>query len=113
MRSKPRSTSAGAGSRWPVWISTPAIASSSAPTTSKTTRRMTDPRIGRFVYHSTRDDPLLAVRRAMSSIADLNLIRVFDFYLAVMLLLGIVRRYEQYRAIGAIVLAVPGRWPKL
>src|SRR5262249_32454587 len=30
-----------------------------------------------------------------------------------MFLLGTVRRFEQYRAIGGIVVAAPGRWPRL
>lgn len=49
----------------------------------------------------------------MTHAGGLNLIRVFDFYLAVMLLFSVLRRYEQYRAIGAIVVSAPARWPKL
>jgi hypothetical protein len=44
---------------------------------------------------------------------DLNLIHLFNFYLALMLLVGLYRRTAQYRAIGGLVLAVPGRWPRL
>jgi hypothetical protein len=42
-----------------------------------------------------------------------NLIRLFDFYLAAMFLVGTLRRLEQYRTIGGIVVSAPGRWPKL
>ncbi len=42
-----------------------------------------------------------------------NLIRVFDFYLAAMFLLGTVRRFEQYRTVAAMMMAAPGRWPNL
>jgi hypothetical protein len=38
---------------------------------------------------------------------------LFGFYLAAMFVLSLYRRIEQYRAIGGIVLAVPGRWPRL
>jgi hypothetical protein len=44
---------------------------------------------------------------------ELNLIHLFDFYLASMFLLGTLRRFEQYRAIGGILVAAPGRWPRL
>jgi hypothetical protein len=44
---------------------------------------------------------------------DLDLIRFFDFYLAVMFLLSTYRRLEQYRAVAGLALSVPGRWPKL
>ncbi len=42
-----------------------------------------------------------------------NLIRLFDFYLAAMFLLGSWRRFEQYRTIAGILFAAPGRWPNL
>jgi hypothetical protein len=42
-----------------------------------------------------------------------NLIHLFDFYLAAMFLLGSVRRFGQYRTIGAIMVSAPGRWPNL
>lgn len=44
---------------------------------------------------------------------DVNLIRLFDFYLAAMFLLGTVRRLEQYRTVGSMMLSAPGRWPAL
>lgn len=44
---------------------------------------------------------------------QINLIRLFDFYLAAMFLLSTMRRLEQYRSIGAIIVSAPGRWPKL
>jgi len=45
--------------------------------------------------------------------ADLNLIHLFEFYLAAMFFLSTLRRLEQYRAIVAILFAAPGRWPNL
>lgn len=45
--------------------------------------------------------------------ASANLIRVFDFYLAAMLLLGLMRRWAVYRDTLLILVAVRGRWPKL
>lgn len=42
-----------------------------------------------------------------------NLIRLFDFYLAAMFLLGSVRRFGQYQTMGAIVVSAPARWPNL
>ncbi len=44
---------------------------------------------------------------------ELNLIHVFDFYLASMFFLSTLRRFEQYRAVAAILFAAPGRWPRL
>lgn len=44
---------------------------------------------------------------------DLNLIRLFDFYLALMFLISTVLRVQQYRAILDLVRKVPGRWPRL
>jgi hypothetical protein len=49
----------------------------------------------------------------MNGSSTLNLIHLFDFYLAVMFLASLYRRMSQYRAIGGLVLAVPGRWPRL
>lgn len=49
----------------------------------------------------------------MNGVRHLNLIHLFDFYLALMFLISLYRRTSQYRAIGGLVLAVPGRWPKL
>jgi hypothetical protein len=43
----------------------------------------------------------------------LNLIRVFDFYLAVMFLFSLLRRWRMYRDAVLIVVAVRGRWPRL
>jgi hypothetical protein len=44
---------------------------------------------------------------------NLNLIHLFDFYLAVAFLVSTSLRVSQYRAIIALVRAVPGRWPRL
>ena len=49
----------------------------------------------------------------MSQLKDVNLINLFGFYLAAMFLLGTMRRFGQYRAIGGILVAAPGRWPRL
>ena len=45
--------------------------------------------------------------------APLNLIRVFDFYLALMFLISLVRRREVYWNAIRILFAVRGRWPRL
>lgn len=45
--------------------------------------------------------------------APLNLIRVFDFYLALMALISLVRRWDVYWNALYILVAVRGRWPKL
>jgi hypothetical protein len=44
---------------------------------------------------------------------DLNLIHLFDFYLALAFLVGTVVRIRQYEAVVRLVRAVPGRWPRL
>lgn len=44
---------------------------------------------------------------------DVNLLHLFGFYLALMFLVGLYRRTAQYRAIGGLVVAGPGRWPRL
>jgi hypothetical protein len=44
---------------------------------------------------------------------DLNLIRLFTFYLAVMFLLGTMRRYQQYHTIGSLAIGMPNRWPRV
>lgn len=44
---------------------------------------------------------------------DLNLIHLFDFYLAVTFLLSTTLRVRQYRNILALVRAARGRWPRL
>jgi hypothetical protein len=49
----------------------------------------------------------------MSGFRNLNLIHLFDFYLMLAFLAGTVRRLEQYQSIGRLVLAGPGRWPRL
>ncbi|MBX9626663.1 MAG: hypothetical protein K2X82_22870 [Gemmataceae bacterium] len=42
-----------------------------------------------------------------------NLIRVFDFYLALMVVISLVRRWEVYADAVRILFAVRGRWPRL
>ena len=49
----------------------------------------------------------------MNEVAQLNLIHLFDFYLAVAFLVSTSVRIKQYRSILALVRAVPGRWPHL
>jgi len=49
----------------------------------------------------------------MSEFEAANLIRVFDFYLALMFVIGLLRRYPIYLDALRIVFAVRGRWPKL
>jgi len=49
----------------------------------------------------------------MARLLNIDLIRFFDFYLAVMFLLSAFRRVGQYRAAAGLALAVPGRWPRL
>lgn len=49
----------------------------------------------------------------MSELETANLIRVFDFYLALMFVIGFLRRYPIYFDALRIVFAVRGRWPKL
>src|SRR5919202_291363 len=49
----------------------------------------------------------------MTRIASVNLIHLFDFYLAAMFVLGTYRRIGQYRAFAALALGMPGRWPRL
>ena len=43
----------------------------------------------------------------------LNLIRVFDFYLALMFVISLVRRWEVYWDALRILVVVRGRWPRL
>jgi len=43
----------------------------------------------------------------------LNLIRLFDFYLALMFLISLVRRWDVYLNAVRLLIAVRGRWPKL
>ena len=49
----------------------------------------------------------------MSAFWNLNLIHLFDFYLMLALLAGIAQRFGRYQAIGRLVVAGPGRWPRL
>ena len=49
----------------------------------------------------------------MAWLQQLDLIRFFDFYLAVIFLLSSFRRVGQYRAVAGLALAAPSRWPKL
>jgi hypothetical protein len=42
-----------------------------------------------------------------------NLIRVFDFYLALMVVISLVRRWEVYADAVRLLFAVRGRWPRL
>ena len=43
----------------------------------------------------------------------INLIRVFDFYLALMFVISLVRRWEVYWDAVRIIFVVRGRWPRL
>jgi hypothetical protein len=49
----------------------------------------------------------------MDRLANLDLIRLFDFYLAAMFVIGSVRRYALYRTTVGIALNFPNRWPHL
>lgn len=49
----------------------------------------------------------------MNGFWDINLIQLFNFYLGLMFILSLYRRTSQYRAVGGLVLTVPGRWPRL
>jgi hypothetical protein len=49
----------------------------------------------------------------MNEFLDINLLHLFGFYLALMFLFSVYRRWAQYRAIGGLVLSGPGRWPRL
>lgn len=49
----------------------------------------------------------------MAAPAPVNLIRVYDFYLALMFLISLVRRWEVYWDALRLVVAVRGRWPRL
>jgi hypothetical protein len=50
---------------------------------------------------------------AMSGLWDLNLIHLFDFYLATTFLLSTAVRVRQYAAVVALVRSLPSRWPRL
>src|SRR5438874_13038234 len=49
----------------------------------------------------------------LDHLANLDLIHLFDFYLAAMLVVGTVRRYSLYRTTAGIAFRFPGRWPHL
>ncbi len=49
----------------------------------------------------------------MSWLWDLDLIRFFEFYLAVMFVVSTALRIHQYRAVLGLLRAMPGRWPRL
>ncbi|MBI1917250.1 MAG: hypothetical protein HYS12_21300 [Planctomycetes bacterium] len=49
----------------------------------------------------------------MDWLFSLKLIRLFDFYLALAVLVSTVVRVRQYRTILRVVRAVPSRWPQL
>jgi hypothetical protein len=49
----------------------------------------------------------------MSRFWDLNLIHLFDFYLATTFLLSTANRARQYAAVLALVRSLPSRWPRL
>jgi hypothetical protein len=44
---------------------------------------------------------------------NLNLIHLLDFYLMLAFLVSTMLRFQQYQAILGLVVAVPGRWPRL
>ncbi len=47
------------------------------------------------------------------SLEGLRLVRMFDFYLAAVFVLGSLLRWQQYRAILGLVGGFPARWPRL
>ena len=49
----------------------------------------------------------------MHSLGVANVIHVFDFYLALMFVLGLSRRYMVYYDFVRLLVAVHGRWPRL
>ncbi len=49
----------------------------------------------------------------MVRLGDLNLIRFFDFYLAVAFLVSTAMRLRQYEAVVRLIRAMPERWPRL
>jgi hypothetical protein len=49
----------------------------------------------------------------MSELWDLNLIRLFDFYLATTFLLSTAVRVRQYAAVLGVVRSAPARWPRV
>jgi hypothetical protein len=49
----------------------------------------------------------------MNWLRSLNLIAVLNYYLILTFIVSTVMRYRQYRAMAALVLSAPARWPKL
>jgi hypothetical protein len=49
----------------------------------------------------------------MARLEAANLIRVFDFYLAMMLLISLMRRYQLYWDAIRVLFSIHGRWPRL
>jgi hypothetical protein len=49
----------------------------------------------------------------MSGLWNVNLIRLFDFYLATTFLLSTAARLRQYAAVLGVLRSLPGRWPRL
>jgi hypothetical protein len=49
----------------------------------------------------------------MNWLWNLDLIRFFEFYLGVIFLLSTALRIHYYRAVLALLVAMPGRWPRL
>lgn len=49
----------------------------------------------------------------MGWVGHLRLFALFELYLAVMFLVGLVLRYRQYREVLRLVYALPGRWPRV
>lgn len=49
----------------------------------------------------------------MSELSQLNLIRIFTFYLWIFLIISTLRRLSLYKNIVRMVFDVPGRWPRL
>jgi hypothetical protein len=49
----------------------------------------------------------------MTGFWNLNLIHFLDFYFTFFFFANTFRRFEQYRAVGSLILASPARWPRL
>jgi hypothetical protein len=49
----------------------------------------------------------------MSWLLDLHLIRLFNFYLAAMFVIGTFVRWRQYQIFAILMGAMPNRWPRL
>jgi hypothetical protein len=49
----------------------------------------------------------------MGGLGNVNLIRLFDFYLATTFLLSTATRIRQYAAVLGVVRSLPARWPRL